>query len=123
MDIKDIITQLEERLSLAQLTSDIGELSDLIDDNIVFAGLDGSILNKQDDLNLHKSDKFKITKMELIERKIQAYENTVVVNTLMDTCAVFGNDSQCDKIRYIRVWHKLPDGWRIISGSMHVESE
>ena len=122
MNIEKIIVDLEDRLREAQLEGDIEELSHLIDDDIVFSGLDGSVVGKEDDLNLHKMEEFTITRMNLISREIHQFENTVVVNVLMDACAVFNGQSQADKIRYIRVWHKFPDGWRIISGSMRVEA-
>lgn len=120
MDIEEAISGLEERLRQAQLNSDINELSILIDDKLTFVAPDGSIISKDDDLNLHQSGNFKITKMELIERHIQAFENTVVVNTLMDESAIFDGHVQNDKIRFIRVWHQFTDRWRIISGCMHM---
>ena len=121
MNIEKTIVDLESRLREAQLQSNIEELSCLIDDDIVFSGLDGSVLGKEDDLNLHKLAEFQITRMNLISREIRLFENTVVVNVLMDACAVFNGQPQADKIRYIRVWHKFPDGWRIISGNMRTE--
>ncbi len=121
MNIEQAISELEERLRKAQLNSDLKELSALIDDNLVFSGLDGAIIGKEDDLNLHKSEDFRISQMDLIERKIQPFGTTVVVNTLMGATAIIGGEIQSDKIRYIRVWHHFPEGWRIISGSMSVE--
>ena len=121
MDTENIIIEYEERLRLAQLKSDVDELSQLLDDELVFTYLDGSLVRKEDDLNLHKSSDFQITKMEVIDRKIVTFDNTVVVNVLMDASAVFGEDTQNEEIRYIRVWHKFTDGWRIISGSMRVQ--
>lgn len=114
------IIEYEERLRLAQLKSDIDELLLLVDDAIVFSGLDGSIIGKEDDLNLHKNPDFKISKMDVIERNIVSFDNTVVVNVLMDAAAHFGQDIQQEKIRYIRVWHKFSNGWRIISGNMRI---
>lgn len=122
MNIIETISELEDRLRIAQLKSDIEELSALIDENLIFSGLDGTILGREDDLNLHKSEDFHIAKMDLVERKIQPFETTVVVNTLMNATAVFSGKDQSDKIRYIRVWHKFPEGWRIVSGSMSVEA-
>lgn len=122
MNINETISELEERLRVAQLKSDIEELSALVDENLIFSGLGGRILGKEDDLNLHKSEGFQIAKMDLVERTIQSFETTVVVNTLMDATAVLGGNAQSDKIRYIRVWHKFPEGWRIVSGSMVVEA-
>jgi hypothetical protein len=121
MSIKSVIDSYEERLRVAQLKSDIDELSILLDDTLVFSALDGSVVGKMDDLNLHKSSQFRISKIDLIERKIQCYKNAAVVNALMDVSAEIGGVTQSNKLRYIRVWYRFHNGWRIISGSMRAE--
>ena len=121
MNIEATIADLEERLRQAQLASNIDELSALLNDNLIFSALDGSVIGKADDLNLYRSGDFHITKMDVLNRTIQCHENAAVVNVLMDASAQFGDTTQSDKIRYIRVWYKAPIGWRIISGSMRIE--
>lgn len=121
MSTESTIASGEERLRLAQLKSDIDELSALLDDTLLFSALDGSVVGKIEDLNLHRSSEFRIAKMDMIDRQIQCYENAAVVNVLMDTSAEIGGVSQSNKIRYIRVWYRFSDGWRIISGSMRAE--
>ncbi|MCB0166240.1 MAG: nuclear transport factor 2 family protein [Anaerolineae bacterium] len=118
MDSAKIIIEYEERLRAAQLSSDTDELDLLLDEAIIFSALDGSIGRKEDDLNLHRSPDFRITKMEVIERDIVSFDTTVVVNVVMDASAVFGEEAQHEKIRYIRVWHQFSEGWRLIAGSM-----
>lgn len=121
MSIEEIIIQQEERLRLAQLKSDIDELTALVDDALIFLAWDGSIIGKGDDLNLHRSPEFQISKMDVVDRKMVCFDNTVVVNVLMDASAIIGKDKQNKQMRYIRVWHKFSDGWRIISGCMKAE--
>ena len=120
--IEATITEHEELLRLARLKSDIDELTILIDDGIIFSAMDGGIVGKEDDLNLHKPPDFRITKLDVIERKIKSFDSSVVVSTLIDASALFRTNEQNDKIRYICVWHKFPEGWRIISGSMRAEA-
>ena len=121
MTNESVIDSYEERLRLAQLKSDIDELSILLDDTLVFSALDGSVVGKTDDLNLHKSSKFRISKIDLLERTIQCHKNAAVVNALMDVSAEIGGVAQSNKLRYIRVWYRFNNGWRIISGSMRAE--
>src|SRR5690554_4582758 len=83
----EIVLALEERLRIAQLASDVEELALLIDDSLVFTGLDGNIVSMQDDLNLHRSEEFEITKMELVDRQILPSDNAVVVVSLVDAAA------------------------------------
>ena len=121
MKIDDAMTEFEERLRVAQLNSDVDELALLLDDNLMFSAINGEIISKKDDITLHKSPGFEITKMDLIDRKIQPFEGVAVVNTLMHVTATIDGNIQSDKLRYIRVWHEFSDGWRIIAGSMHIE--
>lgn len=115
------ISNLEERLRSAQLKSDTNELSLLLDDSLVFSALDGAVAGKIDDISLHKSPDFRITRMNVIDREIRCHENAAIVNVLMDAAAEFGGSLQSNNIRYIRVWYRFSDGWRIISGSMRLE--
>lgn len=121
MDIEATIIDQEERLRVAQLKSNTDELTLLIDNSLVFSALDGIIIGKDQDLNMHRSPDFRINKMDVINREIKCLENAAIVNVLMDTVAVISGAPQSNIIRYIRVWHKFSDGWRIISGSMRPE--
>lgn len=123
MSIEKTIIGYEERLRLAQLGSDVEELNNLLADALIFSAWDGSIVGKDDDLNLHRSPEFRITKMDVIDRKIICFDGSAIVNVLMDASAEFGGETENKTFRYVRVWHEFPDGWRIISGFMRVEQD
>jgi hypothetical protein len=112
------ISKVEERLRIAQLKGDIDELSLLLDNSLSFTALDGTLVSKLDDLNLHKSPGFSITKMEVISRWAQCFEYTAVVSSLMDVTSTIDGITKNKKIRYIRVWYRFGDDWRVVSGSM-----
>ena len=80
-------------------------------------------MGKNDDLNLHRSPEFQITRMEVIDRNIVCFDGVAIVSVVMDTSAEFGENAEDKKIRYVRVWHQFPDGWRIISGFMKMEQD
>lgn len=123
MTIEETITGYEERLRLAQLGSDVEELNRLLADALIFSAWDGCVVGKSDDLNLHRSPEFQITRMEVIDRNIVCFDGVAIVNVVMDTSAEFGGNAEDKKIRYVRVWHQFPDGWRIISGFMKMEQD
>ncbi|MCE5365269.1 nuclear transport factor 2 family protein [Pseudomonas anguilliseptica] len=112
------ISKVEERLRIAQLKGDTDELSLLLDNSLSFTALDGTLVSKVDDLNLHKSPNFSITKMNVINRWSQCFEYAAVVSTLMNVAFVIDGVTKNQKIRYIRVWYRFGDDWRIVSGSM-----
>ena len=121
MSTESEIINYEERLRSAQLKSDIEELSILLDDGLIFSVFDGSVIGKNEDLNLHRSADFHITKMDVIDRSIQCYENAAVVNVLMNASAETGGVAQSNLIRYVRVWYRFGGSWRVISGSMRIQ--
>lgn len=55
------IGKVEERLRVAQLKGGTDELSLLLDNALSFTILDGTLVSKMDDMNLHKSPHFRIT--------------------------------------------------------------
>ena len=112
------ISKAEERLRIAQLKGDTDELSLLLDSSLSFTALDGTLVSKADDLNLHKTPGFSITKMDVISRWTQCFKCAAVVSTLMDVTTIIDGVTKNQKIRYIRVWYRFGDDWRVVSGSM-----
>ncbi len=112
------ISKVEERLRIAQLKGDIDELSLLLDNSLSFTALDGTLVSKVDDLNLHKSPNFSITKMNVINRWSQCFEYAAVVSTLMNVTSIIDGITKNQRIRYIRIWYRFGDDWRVVSGSM-----
>lgn len=110
---------VEERLRVAQLKGDVEELSALLDNSLSFIALDGTLVSKTDDLNLHRSPGFFITKMEMINRRVQCFEYAAVVSTLMDVTSIMDGVAKNQKIHYIRVWYRFDNDWRVVSGSMN----
>lgn len=112
------IKKLEEQLRIAMLNSDVETLNELIDDSLIFAGFNGEIVSKSIDLEIHRTKRQKITKIEPLEQIIKMHGD----------CAVVAAKTRCegtlDEIpisgifRYTRIWAKKDDKWRIIAGSI-----
>ncbi|MGV3591757.1 MAG: nuclear transport factor 2 family protein [Gammaproteobacteria bacterium] len=118
MTPEETVIAYEERLRAAQLAGDLTELDALLDADLIFAALDGTVVRKADDLELHRSGTLRILQMDVISREIICFGTTAVVNVAMMASARIVDAVRDDRIRYIRVWHEFPDGWRIVSGSM-----
>ena len=104
----------EAQLVQAQLSSDSEALARLLGDDLIFVSFAGELGNKSDDLNLHRSGRFKITRMQLLDRQVRDLGSTIVVVSLMDTAAVFDGTSMSKRLRYTRVWTKSADGWSLV---------
>ena len=112
------ILACEEKLRKAQLTGDVALLDRLVDDTLMFASFDGTIVRKSDDLGFHRSGRNKITKMDVIERDVLYLGDTAVVSVLMDAAVTMDGTPSATKMRYTRVWHKRENGWRLVAGHM-----
>lgn len=118
MSVDDEILACEAVLVQAQLDGDANALDRLLDDDLLFAGMDGNLFTKQDDLAMHRSGQLRVIKMDAIDRRILHLGDTSVVTVLMDAEAVINGSSTASTLRYTRVWHRRPQGWRIVAGQM-----
>lgn len=122
MTIDEEILACEAELRRAQLTSDLAVLDRLLDDLLVFTSIDGTIASKADDLSLHRSGRLRITRMDPIDRQVLHLGATSVVSVGMNAEAVMDGVPVAATLRYTRVWHKRPDGWRLVAGHMSAVS-
>jgi len=118
MNFDEEILACEAELQRAQLASDIAALDQLLDDALVFASFDGTLASKSDDLSLHRSGRRRITRMEPIDRQMLHLGVTSVVSVRMDAAAILDGVSVAGTLRYTRIWHKRPEGWKLVAGHM-----
>ena len=116
--MSDPIIAREEELRQAQLASDAQALDRLLDDELVFTALDGSVVGKADDLALHRSGRLRITRMDPAVRHILHLGRVVVVSVLMQASAVLDGGEVSGPLCYTRVWCERADGWRVVAGHM-----
>ena len=117
---EDPILVYEAALRQAQLGGDVEALDRLLDDSLVFTTLEGTVVGKADDLSIHRSGRLKISRMDPSDRHIVRLGSTVVVSVRMEAEASFDGVPARNALRYTRVWHDLPDGWRVVAGHMSV---
>lgn len=119
---ESMVLDHEERLRIAQLKGDVAELEKLLDDDLMFTALDGAIVGKRDDLELHRSGRLRITRMEPIERRVMILGDIAVVSAKMSAAASIDGAVSEGLLRYTRVWCERTDGYRIVAGHMSVAS-
>jgi ketosteroid isomerase-like protein len=118
MSIDDEILTCEGELRQAQLTGDVAVLDRLLDDCLLFTGIDGALASKQDDLSLHRSGRLRITKLDPLDRHMLHLGDISVVSVGMAAAAIMDGTPVSATLRYTRVWHKRPEGWRVVAGHM-----
>lgn len=117
-EIIDEIIKREEELRLAMIKSDVEKLDDLIDESLVFIAPNGAVVTKEMDLEGHKSRIQKITELLPSEQTMQLHDDCVVVTVKMDLTGTYNDTSISGKYRYIRIWSKFNDTWKVIAGSV-----
>jgi len=80
MSLDDELLGCENELRHAQLNSDIAALDRLLDERLVFAGSDGTIASKSDDLSMHRAGRIRITRMDPQEYRLLHPGQTSVVS-------------------------------------------
>lgn len=108
----------EEQLRQAQLSGDVEALDRLIDESLIFTALGGTLVGKRDDLALHRSGTFRISRMDVIEQQVMDLGEVAVVVTAMEASATIGEAVEEGRLRYTRVWRRFADGWRVVAGHM-----
>lgn len=116
--MRDKIIQKEEELRLAMLANDVTKLDLLIDESLVFICPDGSLATKEMDLAAHRSKLQNMSEITPSEQIIVLYDNLATVTVRMSVKGSFNAIEISGDYRYLRVWKKFGEDYRIVSGSV-----
>lgn len=114
------IETLEGNLQQAMLTSDVAALDELIADDLVWTMHIGLVVNKQYDLEAHRSGLFRFTKVDISDRQIHPYGNCVVVTLKVDLVGTYNDQTFSETYRITRIWLQRQNRWQIVAGHVSV---
>ncbi len=112
------IVLLEVRLRAAQLAAAVLALDALIDVELLFAGPDGALATKTQDLDAHRSGIVRFREHVPEELRVRRIGPNVAIASLRARLAVeVGGQLVRGLFRYTRVWAR-EDGatWRVVGG-------
>jgi len=114
------IAAVEERLRAAQLSADVEALDALIADDLLFAGPDGELATKAQDLEAHRSGVVRFRRHEPQDLRVRPIGRDVAVASLRATLAVEVHGRLVEGMyRYTRVWAREAGGpWRVVAGQV-----
>lgn len=115
--MEQVINQHEERFLLAFSNLDAETLEKLIHDKLLYNNPLGEVLSKEDDMKIIKSGNIIIEEVRCLERKVQVFEDTAVVSTIIYLKGEIMGHGINGKSRFLRTWKKFDDGWKIIGAA------
>jgi ketosteroid isomerase-like protein len=110
------IINVEERLRLAMIASDVSVLDELIAPDIIITSHLGELLKKQDDLAAHASGLIKIHELEPSEQQIKLHGEVAIVSVRMQLSGRYNGSPANGDFRFTRVWAVSAIGtWHIVA--------
>ena len=116
----DEIVALEAEIRAAQLAADVAGLDRLISGELLFAGPDGQLGTKAQDLDAHGSGVVRFHAHEPEELRVRRVGADVAITSLRARLSVeVGGKLTHGTFRYTRVWAR-EDGrtWRVVGGQV-----
>lgn len=112
------IRALEERLWEAQRQSDVSTLDELLADDALFTGINGTRETKTSDLAQHRSGALNISRLEPLEFTVREIPNGAVTNVKMAGAATIHGQEMVATLSYTRVWIQQDNRWQIVAAHM-----
>jgi hypothetical protein len=111
------LVELEAQLRRAQLDADVAALDRMIDVDLLFAGPDGQLGTKAQDLEAHRSGLVRFRAHEPEELRVRRVGADVAVTALRARLEVeVGGVLARGTYRYTRVWAREGGSWRVVGG-------
>lgn len=105
----------EERLITAMKESNILALDALLSDDLIFTNYMGQLSTKQDDLEAHRSDNFKIYEVNASERVIKPMGDMAIVSVLLEVSGSFFGNTEVGFFRFTRIWKAAGEGMQVVA--------
>jgi hypothetical protein len=111
------IMKNENRLSEAIKSADIRVLDTLLHDDLLFVLPNGQTITKQMDIDDYRLGYMVVSAIEVSERFISTYADTVVVSLIANLKAQYKGNNIDGLYRYLRIWKLSNNGYKVIAGS------
>src|SRR5215211_9018839 len=108
------IVAREQALLRAITTNDVPLLDDLLHDDLLFNGPDGSTGTKALDLANYRSGGIQLRRAEASDRILSAIADVVVVAVTVTLEGNYLGVRVDGRYRYLRVWKSVRGAWRVI---------
>lgn len=112
------VVACEAQLLLAMRTADADLLDDLLHDDLLFNGPDGSTVTKAQDLANYRSGGIALEVAESSDMRTSVIDGDVVVAVTVRLVGNYMGQPLDGSARYLRVWKRMAERYRVIAGSV-----
>jgi ketosteroid isomerase-like protein len=113
--VEQAVLKLEQQWEDALVKSDVAALEKLYDDTMVYTHSSGSVDNKSAYINAIKSGATKYQSMKRDDIKVNVYGNAAVVTCHWEVHVLARGNKIDTNARYIHVYVKRKDGWKMVA--------
>lgn len=117
MTQEEQIIDCENRLLDAIRNGDIHTLDNLLHESLMFTIPTGQTITKEMDIEHYRSGMMTVYEIAPTEQTIKTIENIATVVVTIHLKAKYADQMIDGKFRYLRVWKRFNDSWKIIAGS------
>lgn len=122
-EVENQIIQVEEKLRLAMLHSDVEALEQMLSPRVIFTDHLGQLVEKEQDLAGHKSGALQLSSLSASEQQILLTGDVAVVSVKMQLSGSYNGTPTNGIFRFTRVWSQSADGtWQIIAAHSGIVS-
>ncbi len=115
--MNDFIIQAERQLIAAILESNVDVLDNLLYDKIIFTNQMGQLIDKQTDMQMHRTGILKVIEMNVREQLIHQVENVAIVSAQIEVSGYYNKNQFIGQFRYTRIWKRFEDGLKVIAAT------
>lgn len=105
----------EQLFQQAQLHSNVAELDKLLHPNLIFVGPDGTLGDKQADLDAHHSGLIRLDVLEPEDLVVRVAEGVGITVLTARLEGEFAAQHFSARMCYTRAWASGTEGWRVVA--------
>lgn len=114
MDIGDLLTA-EAELRSAMLSSDVERLESLLSPRLLFVGLDGHALSRDQDIELHRAGRLRLTVLDTDVEVAAVHEGLAVTVVHANVAGTLDGMPFEGHFVYTRTWERVAERWQVVS--------
>ncbi|MPR37284.1 nuclear transport factor 2 family protein [Salmonirosea aquatica] len=115
--MNDAITEAEEQLVNAMKNGDCRRLDRMLHDKLLFTDHNGQVVDKATDMQMHRSGKLAIDRMDTGERLVVSLGSVSIVSVRAQVGGRYDGIPFGGDFRYTRVWKMMDGRLQVIAGS------